>query len=201
MSLRKELASPVLALAVALVMGSLLACVDTGEVAEIDEAAIQTALDLYAPRLAKAYSIGDLEALRAYSREHGIEDPLVKEILELHTEATVPPLRERIASALTGHAAEKEIAGMEKRIGDLLVESRVIRPTVKSVQVEDVQIWNYANAFVTTLEVWDLRVYAAGTDQVLSEALDQTNRVKYQMKRERQDKWLVLFRELDTTFE
>jgi hypothetical protein len=66
--------------------------------------------------------------------------------------------------------------------------------------VESVETWRYVNAFATAVEVWDLRVYAAGTDVLLSETLDQRNRVKYQLQREG-DRWLVLFRELDATFE
>ena len=179
----------------------LAACSDPGDVAEIDEDSIQAALERYAPRLADAYSIGDLQALKAFSRENGIDDGHVKAVLAKYADLGASPLRERIAKILGGHAAEKEIAGMEKRISDLLGESRVIRPSVKSVRVDDIQIWNYANAFVTTLEVWDLRVYASGTDTLLSEALDQHNRVKYQLKRTGRDAWLVLFRELETTFE
>ena len=192
-----------MAVALVLALPTLLvtACSDTGDVPEVDEASIQAALEAYLPRLAEAYSIGDLEALKAFAEENGIGDEHVRGILERHAGPEELPLRERLAGVLEGYAAEKEIAGMEKRVDDLLLESRVIRPTVKSVEVEDVQIWNYANAFVTTREVWDLRVYAAGTDTLLSEAPDQHNRVKYQLKREGTDGWLVLFRELDTTFE
>jgi hypothetical protein len=167
---------------------------------EEDKASIQAALDEYALRLAEAYAVGDLEALRVYARDVGVEDGRVLALLERHAELEAPTLRERLAIVLSGVAAEKEVAGMEKRIDDLLAESRVIRPEVRSVVVEDVQIWNYANAFVTTLEVWDLRVYAAGTDRQLSESLEQSNRVKYQMKRT-DEGWLVLFRELVTAFE
>jgi hypothetical protein len=66
--------------------------------------------------------------------------------------------------------------------------------------VESVETWRHVNAFTTTVEVWDLRVYAAGTDVILSETIDQRNRVKYQLQRQG-ERWLVLFRELDATFE
>ena len=61
--------------------------------------------------------------------------------------------------------------------------------------IEDVRIWNYSNAYVTTLEVWDLVVYATGSDQVLASEYEQPNRVKYQLKREG-DSWRILFREI-----
>ena len=66
-------------------------------------------------------------------------------------------------------------------------------PTFRQVTVEDVNVWNYSNAFVTTLEVWDLQILAVGTEEVLAEELAQRNRVKYQLKRE-EDHWRVLFR-------
>ena len=65
---------------------------------------------------------------------------------------------------LRGIAAEKEIATLYKRIGDLMNnEGRVVEPTLLSFEVEQITIWNYANAFVTTLEVWDLKVLASGS--------------------------------------
>jgi len=119
-------------------------------------------------------------------------------------EAYLPQLAEAYkrgdASVLEGFAAEKEIAGLDKRIRDMLAESREIHPTFKSVIVEDAHVWSAANAFATTLEVWDLRVMASGTDRVLSEAIDQRNRVKYQLKKV-DGAWIVLFRELESTFE
>ena len=76
-----------------------------------------------------------------------------------------------------------------------------------SFTVEQVNIWNYANAFVTTIEVWDLRVFTDGGTQ-LSEELGQRSRVKYQMKRvdsmefeEGEEEWLILHREIDQSFE
>ena len=175
-------------------------CAASEKSVEADEAAIQATLDEYLPRLAEAYALGDLEGLKAYAAENPIFDPGMLDLLARHGGAEATSLRERLDRVLSGYAAEKEIAVMEKRISDLLDESRVIRPSPKSVLLEDVRIFNYANAFVTSLETWDLRVYAAGTDTVLSEALDQRNRVKYQMKR-RDDGWLVLYRVLETTFE
>ena len=175
-------------------------CTPSEERVEEDENSIQQTLDEYLPRLAEAYSLGDLAALKVYAAEYPIFDSAMLDLLARHGGAEANTLRERLDGVLTGYAAEKEIAVMEKRIEDLLTESRVIRPTPLSVQLEDVRIFNYANAFVTSLETWDLRVYAAGTDKVLSEALGQRNRVKYQMKR-RDDGWVILYRVLETTFE
>ena len=43
------------------------------------------------------------------------------------------------------------------------------------------------------MEVWDLRSLALGSREPLAEDLGQSNRVKYQLKREG-DSWKVLFR-------
>ena len=102
-------------------------------------------------------------------------------------------------SVLEGFAAQKEIAGVKGRIRNLLNESREIHPTFKSVLLEDVKVWRHVNAYATTLEVWDLRVVAEGTDTVLSEVYNQSNRVRYQLKR-RDNSWVVLFRQIEDTF-
>jgi len=96
-------------------------------------------------------------------------------------------------SLLEGWAAEKEIARIHKRVQDLSYQGRRLVPTFRSLTVEDSNVWNYSNCYVTTLEVWDLEVRATGTEQVLSTQLEQSNRVKYQLKRE-DGRWRVLFR-------
>ncbi|MEM1248162.1 MAG: hypothetical protein AAGK22_17440 [Acidobacteriota bacterium] len=101
---------------------------------------------------------------------------------------------------LEGFAVEKEIASVRKRVNDLALGGRDLRPELVSVEVEDITVWNHSNAFVTTLEIWNLHIYATGTETVLSEELGQRNRVKYQIKR-REEGWQVLYRTLDTTFD
>lgn len=92
-----------------------------------------------------------------------------------------------------GLAAAREIAAIEKRLRDIRLEGRVLAPTFQSVTIEDLQIWGYANAYVTTQEVWDIRTYATGSQQQLTEQISQRNRVKYQLKRI-DGRWMVLFR-------
>ena len=98
-------------------------------------------------------------------------------------------------SPLEPYAAQKEVASIHKRIEDLSLRGRTLEASLKSVTVEDVKIWNYSNAYVTTHEVWDLVVLASGSDQILAEEYDQPNRVKYQLKRD-DDTWRILFREI-----
>ena len=104
------------------------------------------------------------------------------------------------SSVLEGFAAEKEIAGLQGRIRDLQNNSREIHPTFRSVRLESMKVWRHVNAYATTLEVWDLQVVKEGTDVVLSEVYNQSNRVKYQLKR-RDDSWVVLFRQIEDTFQ
>ncbi len=102
---------------------------------------------------------------------------------------------------LRGVAAEKEMAIVHKKVKDLMEqESRVVVPTLQGFEIEDITLWNYANAFVTTLETWDIKVLASGSDFVTSEVEGQRSRVKYQVKR-REDGWIVLYRVIETTFE
>jgi hypothetical protein len=96
-------------------------------------------------------------------------------------------------SALQGLAAQKEIAAIEKRISDLADQGRILEPSFRELTIEEATVFNYANAYVTTVEVWDLRSLATGSRQQLAEDMGQRNRVKYQLKREG-DSWRVLFR-------
>ncbi len=103
-------------------------------------------------------------------------------------------------SVLEGVAVPKEMARIELRTEELAGAGQVYEPEFKEVTVEDISVWNYSNAFVTTFEVWDVRSYTLGTHLLLNESLGQRNRVKYQMKR-KGDGWVILYRELDQTLD
>lgn len=107
---------------------------------------------------------------------------------------------QRDTSILEGFAVPKEMARISLRTEELADTGRVFEPEFKEVTVEDVSTWNYSNAFVTTLEVWDVRSFTLGTHLQVNESLGQRNRVKYQMKR-KEGSWVILYRELDQTFE
>ena len=125
------------------------------------------------------------------------QEQVNRDELKAALESYLPILGETYAtgdlSLLEGLAAEKEIARIHKRIEDLSYQGRRLVPTFRSLTIEESNVWNYSNCYVTTLEVWDLEVRATGTEQVLSSQLEQANRVKYQMKRE-DGLWRVLFR-------
>lgn len=117
--------------------------------------------------------------------------------IQANLEVYLPLLGEAYATGnlelLREWVVEKEIARVRKRLDDLAAQGRRLVPTFRQITVEDVHVWNYSNAFVSTLEVWDLQILAVGTENVLTEELGQRNRVKYQLKRE-EDHWRVLFR-------
>ena len=96
-------------------------------------------------------------------------------------------------SVLEGYAAPKEMARIDKRIQELIGAGRTLEPEFLELTVEKVDVWGYANAFVNTVEVWNIRSYATGTHALVGEDLAKRNRVKYQFKREG-EKWLVLYR-------
>jgi len=102
--------------------------------------------------------------------------------------------------SLASYAAQKEREAIKKRVRDLAKQGQVLAPSLDSLEVEDVRIWSRVNAYVTTVEVWDIRVLAAGSDSVVRQQLDQSNRVKYQLKRDG-DHWRVFWRQLEQTFD
>lgn len=101
------------------------------------------------------------------------------------------------AEVLRPQAVNREVAGVQTRIDDLGRQGRQVRPELRSVTVEELDIERGLNAYVTTHEVWDLRVFALGTDARLSEELGQVNRVRYQLRKE-DGRWQVLFREIQS---
>jgi hypothetical protein len=125
------------------------------------------------------------------------DSPVDRQEIEDTLEAYLPLLAEAYATGdlepLRPWAAEKEIARVHKRVQDLSYQGRTLVPTFRQLTIEEVNVWNYSNAYVTTLEVWDLVVYPTGSEQVLAEEHEQPNRVKYQLKRDG-DQWRVLFR-------
>jgi hypothetical protein len=117
----------------------------------------------------------------------------IQEMLEEY----LPVLAEAYATEnpelLSTWVAEKEVARVRKLLDELAAQGRTFEATFRSVTVEEVKIWGHANAFVVSLEVWDIKSLAAGTGQVLQQVTGQANRVRYQMKRN-EGRWRILFR-------
>lgn len=96
---------------------------------------------------------------------------------------------------LEDFAVPKEIARIQLRIDELDQRGEVYEPEFREVTVEDVSVWNYANAFITTFEVWDVRSFTVGSHMLIQEVVGQRSRVKYQLKR-KDGSWVILYREL-----
>ena len=126
-----------------------------------------------------------------------VDDETVKQEIQQSLETMLPLLGEAYSTGnlepLRPWAAEKEMARVYKRVEELAAAGRTLEPKFRQLTIEEFNVWNYSNAYVTTLEVWDLTVYATGTEEVLSQEFEQPNRVKYQLKRD-EDRWRVLFR-------
>lgn len=122
----------------------------------------------------------------------------IQQVLEAYLPVLGKAYANGSTSSLEPWAVPKEQARIRLRIDELEARGQVYEPELKSVTVENISVWNYSNAFVTTVEVWDVRAYTLGTRMVVNESLDQRSRVKYQMKR-KGDGWSILYRELEKT--
>lgn len=95
--------------------------------------------------------------------------------------------------SLKGFAAEKEMAYIRKYLEKLSDSGRILEPSFEHATIEDFNVWNNSNAFVTTVEVWDVRMFATGSHTLLGEDIGRSDRVKYQLKR-KDGRWRVLYR-------
>ena len=122
-----------------------------------------------------------------------------REAIQKLLEGYLPALSNAYATGevegLAPFAAQKEVLSTKKRIDDLAKEGRELRPAFRQFTVEQVDRYQHSNAYVKTVETWDLRVFAAGSDRQISEQLDQHSRVTYQLKRT-DDGWQILYRQL-----
>lgn len=124
----------------------------------------------------------------------------IQAMLEEYLPKVGQAYRESDSSVLEEYVVPKERARTEKRLAELEAQGVVYDPELVSVTVEDVSIWNYSNAFASTLEVWNVRSTTLSGDQVLQEKPGQRNKVKYQLKQE-EGRWKVLYRELSEVLE
>lgn len=149
-------------------------------------------------------AVFSLLGLAACDGTGGIDPEVDHSEIEALLRSYLPKLGEAYATQntdlLEGMAVAKEMSRIELRTRELDANGQVYEPVFREVTVEDVSVWNYSNAFVTTLEVWDVSSYTIGSHLLVNQSLGQRNRVKYQLKR-KGDSWVILYRELDQTFE
>lgn len=132
------------------------------------------------------------------------EEAANRDEIEAFLEEYLPQMAEAYRTGdvepITPYTTQKERAAIESRVRELGESGQTLAPELQSVDVEDVTVWSAVNAFVTTVEVWDVRVLATGSDSVLREEPNQPNRVKYQLKRE-DGRWRVFGRQLEETYQ
>lgn len=101
---------------------------------------------------------------------------------------------------LEPYTTQKERAAIARRVREMAQKGQILAPELESVEVEDVTVWSAVNAFVTAVEVWDVRILDTGTESVIREEVNQPNRVRYQLKRE-DGEWRVFGRQLEETYD
>jgi len=92
-------------------------------------------------------------------------------------------------------AMPREIAQVGNNIALLAEEGRRIASDQKELVVEDVRRFQGSNAYVTTYEVWDLRVLAIGAEREVSRDENQQSRVRYHVKIGDDGNWKVVWRQ------
>jgi len=145
-------------------------------------------------------ALGGLAGCKPSEQRQAVDREEIRSFLDAYLPKLAEAYRTGDTDPLAPYAAAKERAAIEKRVLDLAKTGEVLAPQLKSFEIENVTVWSVVNAYVTTLEVWDIRTYAAGSDNVLRQALGQRNRVKYQLRREN-GRWRVFWRQLEKTYE
>jgi len=124
----------------------------------------------------------------------------IERLIGRYAELLAQAYRTRDSSLLGEITTEREVVRVGHRIEELTSEGRELRAELRSLVVEDVDVFDATTAGVTTIEVWDLRTLALGSERVVAEAIDQENRVVYTLRKER-GRWEILARLLKSTSE
>jgi len=98
---------------------------------------------------------------------------------------------------LRPYTAEKELARITLRVQELAAEGKVLAPEFQSVTVESVNAWSANQAFATTVEVWQIRLYTIGAERrLITEVPPESSRVKYQIRFDG-ERWRVMARQIE----
>jgi hypothetical protein len=124
----------------------------------------------------------------------------IETLLSAYTDRMATAYASGDASVVAEVATEREQARLAAAIAELEVEGRGLRPTLERLTIEEVAPAGRTTFTVATIEVWDLRIVALGTEQPISESLDQENRLTYSVIRERGE-WRILSRLLRSSSE
>jgi hypothetical protein len=143
-----------------------------------------------APLLAALIACGPSEQVQQEARAD------VEELLAAYLPALSEYYRSGDSEHVEGLAAPRERDRVEWLIRDRAQEGMVIDATLQRFEIDRFDLYQHSNALLTTREVWDLRVRAAGSDRVIQDEPGKSDRYRYQVKRGDDGRWIVLSREV-----
>jgi hypothetical protein len=143
-----------------------------------------------APLLAALIACGPSEQVQQEARAD------VEELLAAYLPALSEYYRSGDSEHVEGLAAPRERDRVEWLIRDRAQEGMVIDATLQRFEIDRFDLYQHSNALLSTREVWDLRIRAAGSDRIIQEELGKTDGYRYQVKRGDDDGWMVLSREV-----
>jgi len=133
--------------------------------------------------------------------DRGIDDAerrAIGELLDRYVVDMAAAYESGDASKVADAATEREQRRIEQAISELASEGRGLRPSLVRLAIDSIERGSRTTVMVDTIETWDLRVVALGSDEVVSESLGQENRLSYVLIRE-DDEWRILSRQLKSS--
>lgn len=123
----------------------------------------------------------------------------VKSFVRDYVELLPAVYRQEDPSLLRGTAADREILAVARNLNVLHAKSYNLEVALVDLQFTYVDIYNVANAFVKTTEVWDVTTRNAETGEVRGAKRGELLHVTYQLKNFVHEGWLVTGRMVEET--
>ena len=120
----------------------------------------------------------------------------IEELLAAYLPALGEFYRTGDPATVEGLVAPRERERVEALIRGRAQEGLVIDATLQRFEIDRFDLYQHSNALLTTREVWDLRIRAAGSDRVIQDEPGKSDRYRYQVKRGDDGRWIVLSREV-----
>jgi hypothetical protein len=133
-------------------------------------------------------------ACRPSPEEVAVEREELRATLEDYTTRLAQAYAFTDATLLAPVASQREVASVARNIDVLARAGQRLATDLKELEIEDVDSSGPGNAYVSTFEVWEIRVMDLGSDRLVSIDRDQRNRVRYQLEKE-EGRWRVLWRQ------
>ncbi|HSM12864.1 MAG TPA: IMS domain-containing protein [Thermoanaerobaculia bacterium] len=141
-----------------------------------------------------------LSACAPSAEQQAADRAEIERLVGRYAELLAEAYRTRDSGVLGEITTEREVMRVGQRIEELTAEGRELRAELRSLVIEEVDVFDATTAGATTIEVWDLRTVALGSDETVAEAIGQENRVVYTLRKER-GRWEILARLLKAASE